>query len=426
MARSVTRPRMNHYPPVSSAKRVLVLTSTFPRWKGDPDPPFVFELCRRLCPNFRILILAPHAPCAKVKEEFEGLEVHRFRYFFEKGEVLAYGSHQGGGGILANLKRQPWCYLLVPLFLGAQMMSLARLLRGRQFDLIHAHWLIPQGLVAVLAKGISRSAVPLLCTSHGADLFALRGSVWERFRQLVGASSSGLTVVSRTMRDRLLKMNDKNVKIRVIPMGVDLHEQFVPRPGKQRRKSLLFVGRLVEKKGLPYLIKAMPVVLEKHPETSLVIAGSGPEEAPMRRLVADLGLDEQVRFIGALHNREITALYQASELVVFPSIVAKDGDQEGFGLVLVEALGCECAVIATDLPAIRDIIVDGETGLIVPEKDPAALARKIIYLLDNPMFRSALAKDGRNFVLKRYDWRNISAQYEALITELAADGEPQC
>jgi|WetSurMetagenome_2_1015567.scaffolds.fasta_scaffold19549_3 glycosyltransferase involved in cell wall biosynthesis len=414
---------MNCHPPLSPPKRILVISSTFPRWKDDKDPPFVFELCRRLLRNFRVQILAPHAPGAKTREELEGLQVYRFRYFLERGEVLAYGSHPGGGGILANLKRQPWSYALVPFFLATELLSLVRLLRGQRFDLIHAHWLIPQGLMAVLAARISRSEVPLVCTSHGADLFALRGAVWERLKKHVLASSSGITVVSRTMRERLISMSDKHDKIRVIPMGVDLERQFVPLAGRRRSKSLLFVGRMVEKKGLRYLIEAMPMVVDKHPEARLVIAGSGPEEAPMRRLVRALSLEEHVEFVGALENREIPALYQASELVVFPSVVAKDGDQEGFGLVLVEALGCECAVIATDLPAIRDIVVDGETGLIVPEKDPVALAQKITYLLDNPRVLSSLAKDGRIFVLKRYDWRNITAQYETFFLELMEMGE---
>ena len=408
-----------------AVKSILVITSTFPRWQDDKDPPFVFELCRRLLRDFRIQIVAPHAPGAEVRESLEGLEVYRFRYFFERGEVLAYGSHPGGGGILANLKRRPWCYALVPFFLGAELISLARMLRGQKFDLIHAHWLIPQGLMAVLAARIARSDVPLVCTSHGADLFALRGAVWERVKKYVVASSSGLTVVSRAMRERLPAMSDSHDKVRIIPMGVDLERQFVPLPGKRRSKSLLFVGRLVEKKGLRYLIEAMPMVLDKHPEARLVIVGSGPEEAPMRRLAAALSLKEHIRFVGALENREIPALCQASELVVFPSVVARDGDQEGFGLVLVEAMGCECAVIATDLPAIRDIVVDGETGLIVPEKDPVALAQKIAYLFDNPHILSSLAINGRNFVLERYDWRKIAARYEAFFVELMEMAEHQ-
>ena len=413
---------MNSQSSPPSAKRVLVLTSTFPRWSDDKDPPFVFELCRRLRSAFRIHVLSPHAPGAKTDEELDGLAVHRFRYFVEKGEVLAYGSQRGGGGILANLKRQPWCYGLVPFFVIAQVISLARMLHREKFDLIHAHWLIPQGLAAVLAARIVRSSTPILCTSHGADLYSLRGWVWERIKRFVIASSSGITVVSRAMRARLLTMGDNGDKIRVIPMGVDLKGCFVALSGKRREKSLLFVGRLVEKKGVPYLIKAMPAVLEKHPWAYLTIAGSGPEEAAIRKLVAALGLEQHVQFLGAVPNTEIPVLYQAAEVVVFPSIVARDGDQEGFGLVLVEAMGCGCAVIATDLPAIHDTVMDGKTGLIVSEKDSARLAQKIIYLFDNPAICSSLGEVGRSFVKERYDWRNIAAQYDAFYGELMGAG----
>ena len=406
----------------AGSKSVLVLTSTFPRWEDDKDPPFVFELCGRLRCRFRIHILAPHAPGARVSEELNGMEVRRFRYFLEKGEILAYGSQRQGGGILANLKRQPWCYALVPLFLAAELVSLVRTLRRGNFDLIHAHWLVPQGLIAVLAARITQSSVPILCTSHGADLFALRGWLWERIKRFVVASSSGLTVVSLAMRERLLKMGDNLDTVRVIPMGVDLEGRFLPSRRRRSEKSLLFVGRLVEKKGLGYLIRAMPKVLERHPEANLTIAGSGPEESAARQLVAALRIERHVRFLGAIPNSEMPPLYQASEVVVFPSVVAKDGDQEGFGLVLVEAMGCECAVIGTDLPAIRDIIVDGKTGLIVPEKDPEALAEKIIYLFDNPAVRSSLGRDGRSFVVAMYDWRNIAIRYEAFYGQLMGGG----
>lgn len=413
---------MNFRSPASPAKKVLVLTSTFPRWPGDKDPPFVYELCRRLCKIFRVMVLAPHAPGAKTREALEGLDVFRFRYFWEAGERLAYGSRQGGGGILANLKQQPWCYGLVPLFFLAEVIAVVRLLRRERIDLIHAHWLIPQGLAAVLAARLARVSVPILCTSHGADLFALRGSLWEAIKRFIIGSSSGLTVVSQTMRDRLLTMAGDIAPIRVIPMGVDLEERFFPSLKPRKKQSLLFVGRLVEKKGLEYLIRALPPILKKHPEVTLTIVGSGPEEAAARSLCGALGVMRQVRFCGALPNTEVTALYQASEVLIFPSVVAKDGDQEGFGLVMVEAMGCECAVIATDLPAIRDIVVDGKTGLIVPAKNPAALADKILMLLENSELRTSLGRDGRSFVWERYDWQSIAALYQAFFEELMIPG----
>ena len=413
---------MNSRSVFPSVKNVLVLASTFPRWRGDKDPPFVYELCQRLGPDFRILVLAPHAPGARLREELGGMDVCRFRYFLEAGEILAYGGEQAGGGILANLKRQPWCHGLVPLFFLAEVFSTARLLRRTRIDLIHAHWLIPQGLAAVLASRLVGSSVPILCTSHGADLFALRGPLWERLKRFVIDACSGLTVVSRAMRARLLQLGDQNTPVRVIPMGVDLEERFIPSPSSRREKSLLFVGRLVEKKGLEYLIRALPRILERHSEVTLTIVGSGPEKASAKKLCEELKIQPQVRFLGAIPNAEMPACYQAAQVVVFPSVVARDGDQEGFGLVMVEALGCECAVVATDLPAIRDIIVDGMTGLIVPEKDPEALADKILMLLENAELRSALGRDGRSFVWERYDWQNIGAQYRAFFEEMLTVG----
>ena len=105
-------------------------------------------------------------------------------------------------------------------------------------------------------------------------------------------------------------------------------------------------------------------------------------------------------------------------MVVFPSVIAEDGDQEGLGLVLVEALGCECATVVTDLPAMQDIIVDGKTGLVVPQKNVEKLAEKVIWLLEDPNLRQSLGKDGRRYVLKHYDWDHIATKYVALIESI--------
>ena len=93
-----------------------------------------------------------------------------------------------------------------------------------------------------------------------------------------------------------------------------------------------------------------------------------------------------------LANETLPKLYQTADVVVFPSIVAADGDREGFGLVLVEALGCECAAVVTDLPAMRDIVHDGKTALVVPQQNAQQIAAKVIQLLDNPSLRRSLGK----------------------------------
>jgi len=400
---------------------ILVLTSTFPRWPGDREPPFVFELSRRLANNFTVHVLAPHAPGAKEIENMNGIRVFRFRYFFEWGELLAYD-----GGILPNLKQHPWRFLMVPFFLLGELVALFCLLKSGHYNVVHAHWLIPQGLIAVSARIISGLRCPILCTSHGGDMFALKGKLFRILKCFVLSRSNGLTVVSQTMREKVLRLGGHNVVTDIIPMGVDLKTSFVPPRNTAVRiqGQLLFVGRLVEKKGLIYLIRAMPAILQTHPEARLLIAGSGPEEQNLRIEVESLNLHAKVIFLGAIENGNLPPLYQASEIVVFPSVIAADGDQEGFGLVQVEALGCECSVVATDLPAIRDIIVDGETGLIAPQRDESVLAAKIVYLLDHPDIRTGLGQAGRAFVLERYDWDIIAERYRGMIEKTIASGIP--
>jgi glycosyltransferase involved in cell wall biosynthesis len=181
---------------------------------------------------------------------------------------------------------------------------------------------------------------------------------------------------------------------------------------------LLFVGRFVEKKGLRHLIEALPLVFQKHTEVKLTVVGHGPEEDAVKRLVSALNLEEKINFLGAVENSKLPGIYQSAEVVVFPSVVDIKGDMEGFGLVMVEALGCECSVIASDLPAIHDIIIDDKTGIIVKQKNVQQIAQEIIYLLDNPDMQRSLGKEGRKYVLERYDWEITKRKYCDLFEEL--------
>lgn len=115
-------------------------------------------------------------------------------------------------------------------------------------------------------------------------------------------------------------------------------------------------------------------------------------------------------------------MYQSAGIVIFPSVVDRDGDREGFGLVLVEALGCECAVVATDLPAMKDIVEDGKTGLVVAQRSPEQIAYAVTRLANDAALRQSLATNGRNHVLKRFDWETISQNYKAIMRALVEMG----
>jgi glycosyltransferase involved in cell wall biosynthesis len=143
----------------------------------------------------------------------------------------------------------------------------------------------------------------------------------------------------------------------------------------------------------------------------LTIAGDGPERSRLEKMCRDLKIEKCVVFAGAVPQSALPALYRSAAVVVFPSIVAKGGDREGFGLVLVEALGCQCAVVVTDLPAMQDIVEDGKTGVVVAQKNPRKIADAVSRLLDDPALRERLGRAGRNHVLTRFDWMIIVRRY---------------
>jgi glycosyltransferase involved in cell wall biosynthesis len=396
-------------------RRVLVLTSTFPRWENDPEPAFIFELSRRLCTKFDVTVLSPRTPGSKKQETMSGLNVIRFSYFFNRLENLAMHS----GGILNRLRSNPFNYLLIPFFLLGQLLAMMRLVRNERFDLIHAHWLIPQGLIAVLGLILSRRRIPLVCTSHGGDLFALRGAILRSMKRWVMDKSQALTVVSQAMKNAVVNMGITQDKVKVISMGVDLKNLFAPDSSVVRNAGeLLFVGRLVEKKGLRYLLEIMPQVIAKKTNAHLIVAGSGPLEAELRELARQLNISDNVDFLGMVRQSQLPALYQHATLAVFPFIVAKSGDQEGFGLVQVEAMGCECPVISGDLPVIHDIISHEENGLIFPSGNTEALADTILKALNDPDLCFRLAREARKRVVEKFDWEIVAEKYAGLYDKL--------
>jgi glycosyltransferase involved in cell wall biosynthesis len=394
--------------------RLLVLTSTFPRWLDDPEPAFVFELSRRLTDAFEVTVLSPRAPGSPRHETMDGLRVLRFPYFISRWEHLA--TH--GGGILGRLRANRLNYLIVPFFLLGQLWALVRLLRRERFAAIHAHWLIPQGLVAVAARILARRFPPLICTSHGADLFALRGPLWRGLKRGIIGQCQALTVVSSAMRTRVIEMGVAPNKVTVISMGADLQQRFTPdRTVERAADELLFVGRLVEKKGLDVLLAALPMVQVRYPGIRLIVAGSGPLSETLCQQAKTLSIADQITFLGMITQAELPARYRRATLCIAPFRVADSGDQEGLGLVLVEALGCGCPVIASDLPAVRDVICDGESGLLVPPSDPQALAVAICRLLNDPERRHALAARGQRHCREHFDWSSIAERYTAWIAD---------
>jgi len=203
-------------------------------------------------------------------------------------------------------------------------------------------------------------------------------------------------------------------------MGVDARDRFTPaRPAAREGEELLFVGRLVRKKGVARLLRILVLVRERRPQARLTIVGAGPLEGELRAEAQALRLDRYVAFAGAVANDQLAAYYRRAALFLAPSVVTAEGDQEGLGLVIAEALACECPVVASNLPAIRDLIEDEVTGLLAAPGNDADFADKVVRLLADPQRAARFAHEGRMRVLQRFDWQSVSRGYEALLAAVA-------
>jgi len=394
---------------------LLVLASTYPRWLGDVEPGFVHELARRLCGRFRVIVLCPHARGALAAESMDGVKVVRYRYAPVSLETLV-----NDGGVVTNLRRQRWKWLLVPGFVLAQAWAARRLCRMQKVAAIHAHWLIPQGLIAAALQWLPGAPVPFVVTSHGADLYALRGRWLAALKRWVLKRAGAATVVSTAMRDEVAALGADASKVSVLPMGVDMLGRFTPpqEPAARSPGELLFVGRLVEKKGLHHLIDALPAVLRERPDVTLTIAGFGPDEPALREQVAARGLNEAVRFLGAVPQQELPALYRRAALFVAPFVRTDSGDQEGLPVALSEAIACGCPAIAGNVLGLADVFGSSADDCIVDPRDTGALAAAIVRMLSQPSHAAARAAQMRTALLDRLDWAAISRGYGDLIDQL--------
>lgn len=393
---------------------LLVLASTFPKGRGDSTPAFVLNLSKRLQSRFQVMVLAPAVKGAPDRDEIEGVEVRRFHYFWPRSlELLA------DGAILENLRRRRWLLLLAPFLLLFEFIAAYRWARTSRPAVIHAHWFIPQGLVAVMAGRLLR--IPVVITSHGGDVAGLRGWPWSIIRKMVARRSDAVTVVSSDLRDRLgAELSPAERPLAVMPMGVDTERfELASEETLPAEKTVLFVGRLAEKKGLQHLLRAFPDVLDSHPDARLVVVGDGPMRGELERLADALALGERVEFVGAQPSAEIAGWYRKGRLFVLPSVVARSGDSEGLPVVLLEAMAAGRPIVASSVGGVTDIVVPGRTGLLVEPESPQALAEAIKQLLRSPATASRMGGLSRRWIRRRFDWRRVGAGYTALLAQVA-------
>jgi teichuronic acid biosynthesis glycosyltransferase TuaC len=396
-----------------------MLASSYPRRSDDSASIFLRHLAEHLHDRgLSVHVLTPADDIAGASSE-NGVMVRRFRYFPGAWQRLAYGS-----GILPNLERNPLLWAQVPFFVTCMATALVGAVHKLRPHIVHAHWVIPQGLVAVLAKQLYRT--PILVTAHGGDAFALR-NVFLQKAKIFALRRANAWSSNTSETAKAVAAGSPVPAPHIIPMGVNV-KHFAAGKREQLRKDIpphttivLFVGRLVEKKGVDQLIRAYSLLgADSSQNTRLWIIGDGEQRTTLEALATELGVGHQTTFWGRVPNDRLPDYYAAADLFVGPSVVAASGDTEGQGVVFLEAFASRVCVVASKIGGIAEVVEDGRTGTLVNPGQPEHLARAMKTLLSDQRLRRTLASNAYESVKDKYDWPNVARDFENLYRQIEA------
>jgi glycosyltransferase involved in cell wall biosynthesis len=321
---------------------------------------------------------------------------------------------QGATNKLGN----PLIQLLGLPYVMLGSLAASRLARREQFDVIHAHWPFPHGALAAAAR--RACGAPVVANCHGAEFALARRKPWVRpLLRAALLDADQIICNSSTTAADVRKTTGRDSTI--IPYGTTVEVKPLRRESPSDGISrILFTGRLIQRKGVEYLIRAMPRILERQ-KAILTITGDGDQRTQLEALTASLGLGHAVEFLGFVDNQTLDRCYAECDVYVNPSIIDDRGDTEGLGVGPIEAFAHRKPVVASNVGGIPDVVKDRWTGLLVPEKSPERLADAILELIERPDYALELARNGLAFSRQSFDWNRITDSIERVYRDAIAD-----
>jgi colanic acid/amylovoran biosynthesis glycosyltransferase len=313
---------------------------------------------------------------------------------------------------------------------AASLSSLYRLARlcarGKSYDVLHAHF-GPVGNSFRFARSLF--GAPMVITFHGYDFSRWpqeKGAdVYDELFQTVDVVISH----SQYALGKLAELGCPSQKLQKLPVSSVDHSVF---PFRERTLTtgatvrVLTVARLTEKKGIEYSIRAVAEVAKTHPRIRYDIVGEGPSRAELESLIAALGMQQTVFLHGARDSDYVQQMMSEAHLFMLASVTASDGDQEGTPVCLIEAQASGLPVLSTQHSGIPEIVVEGQTGFLVPERDVDALLGRLLHLVEHPGLWAELGRAGRKHVEEKYSLNNLNRQlveiYDRAIKENSANG----
>lgn len=394
--------------------KITMLTPSFPSYKGDVQSPFVYQLCKTMINlGHDVKIVCPSYTHNRRDLDIEN-NTKRFRYMWPK----KFQTLTSEGGIPSSLKNSKWAKIQLPFFFLFFLLKSLR--HTRNTEIIHAHWTL-SGLVGVICKKIWRKKLIIttresllenylkspimkkvfLFVYRNADYIASANENHPGIISSFGIPKEKTGTVLNGMRIDLFKIRDKK-EVRN-QLGIPLN-----------RNVVLFVGWLIERKGVKYLFEAAKSLNKEGKDYLFYFVGDGALYEELSKKVKDENLGDNIKFVGRKEHTEIPLWMNACDIFVFPSLF------EGRPNVVAEAMMCGAPVVATDINGIRnELIIDGQNGFMVPSEDSKSIQEKISYLFNNPKKLEEFSKKGKEFIDKKtYSWQDCAKKYSAIYGNL--------
>jgi glycosyltransferase involved in cell wall biosynthesis len=397
----------------SMPHRVVIVTTSYPRFPGDSVGTFMEPIARSVAARgHEVHVVAPWHPLVRRAPEEDGVRFHFYRY----APVPALNVFGYAAAMRGDVRLRGAAYVAAPLALAAGWRAARRVARTHRATVMHGHWVVPGGVTAALAA----PELPLVISLHGSDVYVAETLAPARMAARRAFARAGfVTACSDDLGRRAVALGADPDRLATVPYGVDV-TRFRPDAALRARVRtelgvaparllVLAAGRLVRKKGFEYLVAAMRDL----PDAVLAIAGAGTLDAELRQQARGLGLEDRAIFTGNQTQERIADMLAAADVVVVPSIRDDAGNVDGLPNVVMEALASGTPLVTTGAGGIGAVVEDGRTALVVPERNPGAIAAAVRRLAADPDRGRALGRAARALVEARYGWNTAAEQFEA-------------
>jgi len=395
----------------------VMIATSYPRFPGDTVGTFMEPIAHGVAARgHAVHVVLPWHPRLQRPAREGNVYFHPFRYAPHRSlNIFGYAE-----ALEADVRLRWKAFVAAPLALAAGWRAARRVAREVGATVMHGHWIIPGGAIAASAA----PALPLVVSLHGSDVYvaerhAIAGSIARR----TFARAGWVTACSDDLRQRAVALGASDARSEVVPYGVDA-QRFRPDAATRARvrqtlgigdaTPLVFTaGRFVRKKGFEYLIDAAALLARTRPDVIVVFGGDGDLRAEYETRAREAGLADRIRFIGLLRQDAVAEYLAAADVVVVPSVRDDSGNVDGLPNVVMETLASGTPLVATPAGGISAVLEHERTGLLVPERDSAALARAIDALFAQPAQRHALGTAAREMALSRFGWSRVAERFEA-------------